>query len=110
MSEHRIALWSVEGRPAGLVPSLCEQLRGDPPPPAGAVEITEAEYNAGVAAIEAANAAKVAEEEEAAAQERARLDCEALIAAGIPPETAARMSGYNPPHPTVDGTQKSEGV
>ncbi|MFD0628522.1 hypothetical protein ACFQ2K_43795 [Streptomyces sanglieri] len=78
------------------------------PSPAGAVEITEAEYNEGVAAIEAANAAKVAEE--AAAQERARMDYEALIAAGIPPETAARMSGYNPPHPTVDGTQKSERV
>ncbi|WP_406501609.1 hypothetical protein OHA04_27745 [Streptomyces sp. NBC_01590] len=73
---------------------------GHATPPEGAVEITEAEYNEGVAAIEAANAAKVAEEE-AAAQERARLDYEALIAAGIPPETAARMSGYNPPHPTV---------
>ncbi|WP_331723360.1 hypothetical protein [Streptomyces atratus] len=75
-------------------------------PPAGAVEITEAEYTEGVAAIEAANAAKVAEEE-AAAQERARLDYEALIAAGIPPETAARMSGYNPPHSTVGSAQKT---
>ncbi|MGQ7747976.1 hypothetical protein ACUN29_05610 [Streptomyces sp. WC2508] len=69
-------------------------------PPPRVPSSTEAEFNEGVAAIEAANAAKVAEEE-AAAQERARLDCEALIAAGIPPETAARMSGYNPPHPTV---------
>ncbi|WP_413752613.1 hypothetical protein NRF20_13060 [Streptomyces sp. R-74717] len=75
-------------------------------PPEGAVEITEAEYTEGVAAIEAANAQKAAEEE-AAAQERARQDYEALIAAGIPPETAARMSGYNPPHPTVGSAQKT---
>ncbi|MFF2964216.1 hypothetical protein ACFVT1_36235 [Streptomyces sp. NPDC057963] len=76
-----------------------------PAPPEDAVEITEAEYNEGVAAIEAANAQQVAEQE-AAAQERARQDYEALIAAGIPAETAARMSGYTPPHPTVGGTQK----
>ncbi|MFE4796248.1 hypothetical protein ACFRFL_14295 [Streptomyces sp. NPDC056708] len=72
-----------------------------PTPPEDAVEITEAEYNEGVAAIEAANAQKAAEEE-AAAQERARLDYEALIAAGIPAETAARMSGYQVPHVDTD--------
>ncbi|MFF4179735.1 hypothetical protein [Streptomyces sp. NPDC001750] len=71
-------------------------VEGPVTPPEGAVEITEAEYNSGVAAIEAANAAQVAEQE-AAQQEQARQDYEALIAAGIPPETAARMSGYNPP-------------
>ncbi|WP_406501814.1 hypothetical protein OHA04_34455 [Streptomyces sp. NBC_01590] len=74
-------------------------------PPEGAVEITETEYNEGVAAIEAANAQQAAEQE-AAEQERARQDYEALIAAGIPAETAARMSGYNPPHPAVDGAQE----
>ncbi|MFE7402110.1 hypothetical protein [Streptomyces sp. NPDC057557] len=74
-------------------------------PPEGAVEITEAEYTEGVAAIEAANAQQVAEQE-AAEQERARQDYEALIAAGIPAETAARMSGYTPPHPNVGSAQK----
>ncbi|MFE4336078.1 hypothetical protein ACFRQM_44000 [Streptomyces sp. NPDC056831] len=69
--------------------------------PADAVEITEAEYTEGVAAIEAANAQQAAAEE-AAAQERARLDYEALIAAGIPAETAARMSGYQVPHVDTD--------
>ncbi|WP_326768687.1 hypothetical protein OG978_32855 [Streptomyces sp. NBC_01591] len=79
---------------------------GEVAPPDGAVEITEAEYTEGVAAVEAANAALEAEQR-AAEQERFRVDYEALIAAGVPPETAARMSGYNPPHPTVGSAQKT---
>ncbi|MFJ8852381.1 hypothetical protein [Streptomyces sp. NPDC102437] len=77
----------------------------EPELPEGAVAITEADYNEGVAAVEAANAEREAQER-AAEQERCRVDYEALIAAGVPPETAARMSGYNPPHPTVGSAQK----
>lgn len=78
---------------------------GDVAPPEGAVEISEAEYNDGVAAVEAANAEREAQER-AAEQERCRADYEALIAAGVPPETAARMSGYEPPATAVDATKK----
>ncbi|MGW1352849.1 hypothetical protein ACWCQE_26805 [Streptomyces sp. NPDC002409] len=68
--------------------------------PEGAVEITEAEYAEGVAAVEAANA-QIVEEQRAAEQEQRRTDYEALVAAGVPPETAARMSGYEPPAAAV---------
>lgn len=65
------------------------------PPPAGAVEISQSEYRDGVAAVESAHAEYVAGLEEAD-EVRARADYEALIAAGIPEETARRMSGYRP--------------
>jgi hypothetical protein len=66
-----------------------------PQAPAGAVETTAQEYAAGLAAVQEANAAAVAERA-AAEREAARADYEALIAAGIPEATARRMSGYTP--------------
>jgi hypothetical protein len=63
-----------------------------PPPRAGAVEISAAEHDAGVAALAAARAEWVGGlvAEEAAT---ALLDCTALILAGVPEATARRMSG-----------------
>ncbi|AXE76020.1 hypothetical protein [Streptomyces atratus] len=78
---------------------------GEPDVPEGASEITQQEYEEAKAALDAEQAEHVAAID-AEAQERARQDYEALIAAGIPPETAARMSGYNPPHPNVGSAQK----
>lgn len=61
-------------------------------PPEGATEITQQEYEDGVAEVEAANAAAAAELE-AADRQRACDDYAALIAAGVPEATARRMSG-----------------
>ncbi|WP_327123600.1 hypothetical protein [Streptomyces sp. NBC_01727] len=58
--------------------------------------VTEAEYQARVDELTAANEAHVAEIE-AADKERQRQDYEALVAAGLPAETAARLSGYEVP-------------
>jgi hypothetical protein len=64
-------------------------------PPAGAVEISQAEYEAGVAAVAAHNDAHLADLRDADRQ-TALADYQALIAAGIPEETARRLSGYTP--------------
>ena len=64
-------------------------------PPEGATEITKEQYDTELAAIEAANAAALAETQ-AADRARQREDYEALLAAGIPEATARRMSGYEP--------------
>lgn len=67
-----------------------------PATPEGATEISEEEYRAALAAIEDANRER-AEERRAEEQARAKADYEALLAAGIPEETARRMSGYTGP-------------
>ncbi|GAA2945916.1 MULTISPECIES: hypothetical protein [Streptomyces] len=64
--------------------------------PPGATEVTEAEYRDGVAALDAARAAENSAME-AADQERARQSYDDLVAAGIPDETARRLSGYQGP-------------
>lgn len=69
---------------------------GTPTPPDGAVEITEAEYQAALATIvdENQQGRDDLEEEE---QARAKGDYDALIALGMPEETARRLSGYRGP-------------
>ncbi|CAL9431380.1 hypothetical protein SUDANB21_02058 [Streptomyces sp. enrichment culture] len=75
--------------------------------PDGVVLLTAEEYAQKVAEFEAQTAA----DEEAAREEdlaRKRADYEALLALGIPPETASRLSGYTPPddeddEPPTDG-------
>lgn len=64
-------------------------------PPDGAVQITQAEYEAAVAQIEADNAAAVERAREAE-RAQARAAYEALLAAGLPEETARYLSGYTP--------------
>jgi len=66
------------------------------PPPAGATELTEAEYQTELAALQAANAQLVADRRaaETAAKQAAYED---LIAAGIPEASAQQLSGYRPP-------------
>lgn len=68
---------------------------GSEPPalPDGAVEITQAEYEQELAAIQQAHDDAVADVEAAEAQQR-EDDYNALIAAGIPEATARRMAGY----------------
>lgn len=71
--------------------------------PDGAVEVTAAEYETGVAAIREANAAATAEQQ-AAARQAQQADYDALLAAGIPETTARRLSGYTPdPAPETGG-------
>lgn len=60
--------------------------------PDGATEITQQEYEAGVAALEAASQ-ESRDEAAAAAQVLACEDYAALIAAGLPEASARRMSG-----------------
>jgi hypothetical protein len=66
------------------------------PPPAGATELTEAQYAEQLAALEAANAQLVADRRaaETAAKQAAY---EALVAVGVPEASAAQLSGYSPP-------------
>jgi alkyl hydroperoxide reductase subunit AhpF len=66
------------------------------PPPAGAVEITEAEYQQERATLEANNAQLVTDRR--AAETAAKQDAyEALLTAGIPDAAAQQISGYRPP-------------
>ena len=65
----------------------------DPVPPAGAVAITAAVYNTLLAGLELATRQFV-EQLQQAEQLQAAGDFAALIAAGIPPATARRLSGY----------------
>lgn len=58
--------------------------------------ITEGEYTAQVAAMRQEHADRVTAAE-AAQQQTAKDDYDALIAAGIPAGTAGRLSGYTPP-------------
>ncbi|KAA9379597.1 hypothetical protein F5972_08040 [Microbispora cellulosiformans] len=82
--------------PGGGV-ELVDQEGGAPyVPPDGAVELTEEEYRQELAAIEAARQA-YQEQQEAEATAKAREDYLALKAAGLPEETARRLSGYTPP-------------
>ncbi|TDC27659.1 hypothetical protein E1211_28990 [Micromonospora sp. 15K316] len=62
--------------------------------PPDATEITQAEYEAGVAAVNAANEA-LAEQQLADDRALAEADFEALVAAGIPEATARRLSGFS---------------
>lgn len=71
---------------------------GDVTPPEGAVEITEEEYRAALAAIEE----QIEQERQAqreAEQARIKADYEALRALGVPEETARRLTGYTGPDP-----------
>ncbi|MFD8509728.1 hypothetical protein ACFV27_01080 [Streptomyces antimycoticus] len=65
-------------------------------PPEGAEEISEEEYRAALAAIEAANEQQ-RQEQEAEQQARMKADYEALRAVGVPEETARRLTGYMGP-------------
>lgn len=64
-----------------------------PPPPEDAHEITREAYEAGVAAIDAANDAAV-KEIVAREQEEARVAYEALLLVAVPEPVARRLSGY----------------
>jgi hypothetical protein len=72
-----------------------------PQPPEGAVEITQAEYEAGIAAIEQQRQQDL-EATQAAELAAAQDAYNALIAAGIPEATARHLSRYTPPDPTQD--------
>lgn len=63
------------------------------PLPEGATELTEEEYGAELADVEAARQ-EHAEELVAADEANQRADYDALIAAGVPEATASRLSGY----------------
>ncbi|MEU5834456.1 hypothetical protein ABZ820_12400 [Streptomyces diacarni] len=65
-------------------------------PPEGAVEISEEEYRAALAAIEEANEQR-RQEQEAEAEAQRKADYEALRALGLPEETARRITGYTGP-------------
>ena len=65
----------------------------DPVPPPGAVIITAAEYQVLVAALEMATELLL-EALHTAEQTEKGQDFAALIAAGIPPPTARRLTGY----------------
>ncbi|MCY0957756.1 hypothetical protein [Streptomyces sp. H27-H5] len=73
-------------------------------PPEGAVEITEAEYEAGSAAVVAGTEAR-REAESVALLDGRRADHDALIEAGLPAATAARLSGHvvKEPEPAATG-------
>jgi hypothetical protein len=73
----------------------------DIPVPDGAEVITAEEYATAKAAITEANAARAAQLEQEL-QTKARADYDALVAVGVPQETAARLSGYTPPDETPD--------
>ncbi|GGZ73350.1 hypothetical protein ACFOOM_00825 [Streptomyces echinoruber] len=64
--------------------------------PEGVVLLSREEYEQRLAAIEAQRAQE-AEDTRAAETEQKRLDYLALIALGLPPETASRITGYVPP-------------
>lgn len=67
-----------------------------PSVPDGCTEIFESAYEAQMAAAAADKAA--ADAAQAVAENEAlRLDYEALIALGLPPATAERITGYKPP-------------
>ncbi|MTE20264.1 hypothetical protein F0L17_14330 [Streptomyces sp. TRM43335] len=57
--------------------------------------VSQAEYQAAVDALDAEREQQQAEEE-AMRSAQAKADYEALVAAGVPEDTAARMSGYDP--------------
>lgn len=71
------------------------------PPPDGAEEISEEDYRAAFAAIEAANELE-GQEQEAQHQARVKADYEALRAVGVPEDTARRLTGYTGPDSTAD--------
>jgi hypothetical protein len=69
--------------------------------PEGATALTEEEYTAALAQVEADRQAAAEQRQEEA--EAAQLaDYQALRAAGIPEASARRMSGYTGPEPEVD--------
>ncbi|MFF5668782.1 hypothetical protein ACFY8S_01375 [Streptomyces hygroscopicus] len=69
---------------------------GAVPPPGGAVEITEEEYRAALAAIEE-QIEQERQEQQEAEQARIKADYDALRALGVPEETARRLTGYTGP-------------
>lgn len=73
--------------------SRIESTNGEPVLTSPGRLVTEAEYQARVEELEAANAAEI-EAIQAEEENRRREDYEALLAAGVPDATARRLSGY----------------
>jgi hypothetical protein len=89
--------------PNGSIGEVIESHPGATGLPEGAIEITEDEYRATLAELDAARAEYVAELL-AADTARQREAYEALLAAGIPEQVARHLSGY-----TADQDPPSDG-
>ncbi len=76
--------------------------------PDGVVLLTEQEYAQKLVEFEAQQAADEAAAREAELAQR-RADYEALLALGMPEETASRLSGYTPPADGDDEPPAGEG-
>ena len=89
--------------PNGSIGEITESHLGATALPEGAAEITEDEYRATLAELDAAREQYVAELRQAD-EARQREAYEALLAAGIPDAVARHLSGY-----TADQDAPSEG-
>lgn len=79
-------------RAAGSYGMASTSRAGGPRLPKGAAEVTQAEYDAGVAALEKARR-EGREERAARVEKQTRADFEALVSLGLPKGMALRLSG-----------------